>query len=411
MTSPFPGVWHAAFVRSPHPHALIRGVDKSAALALPGVHAVLTLDDLAPVLVQRRMVRHSNSGMPLDKAWAFALADGEVSYVGEPVAMVVADNRYIAEDAAALVERRLRAAAVRRRRAQGAQDSPPMRRELDSNVVTTYKVAFGDADAAFAKAAHVFRQELWQHRGAAHSIEARGTLAEVRAADGGITVHASTQKAHDLAQTLTSLMDFDEGLRVVAPDIGGGFGAKLCVYSEDVAVVAAAKLLGRSIKWTEDRREYFTNAVHERDQYWALEIAVDADAQGARRARQAPARHRRLHAAGPEHPLQLGLDHERALRRAGALDRGHHRHDQQDAGVVGARRRLSAGGLRDGAAARSGRARDEARPRRGAAAQPHSAGEDAVPEAAEGALRHDHRVRQRRLSGLPGRGAGRRRLG
>ena len=154
-----------------------------------------------------------------------------------------------------------------------------MRRELASNVITTYKVAFGDVDAAFAKAAHVFKQELWQHRGAAHSIEARGLLAEVRAADGGITVHASTQKAHDLSQTLTALMDFDQGLRVVAPDIGGGFGAKLCVYSEDVAVVAAAKLLDRSIKWTEDRREYFTNAVHERDQYWQLEIAVDADAK------------------------------------------------------------------------------------------------------------------------------------
>jgi carbon-monoxide dehydrogenase large subunit len=134
-------------------------------------------------------------------------------------------------------------------------------------------------NAAFAKAANVFKQELWQHRGGAHSIEARGILAEVRAADGGITVYASTQKAHDLSQSLTALMDFDDGLRVVAPDIGGGFGAKLCVYSEDVAVVAAAKLTGRSIKWTEDRREYFTNAVHERDQYWQLEIAVDAQAK------------------------------------------------------------------------------------------------------------------------------------
>src|SRR6202008_652476 len=155
----------------------------------------------------------------------------------------------------------------------------PICRELKSNVVHTYKVAFGDADAAFAKAVHIFKLELWQHRGAAHSIEARGLLAEVRAADRGITVHASTQKAHDLSQSLTALMDFDHSLRVVAPDIGGGFGAKLCVYSEDVAVVAAAKLLGRSIKWTQDRREYFTNAVHERDQYWQLEIAVDADAK------------------------------------------------------------------------------------------------------------------------------------
>src|SRR4051794_1903059 len=273
-----PGVWHAAFLRSPHPHALIKSIDKDAALAVPGVHAVLTLDDFSGVMVNRRMVRHSNSGMPLDRCWAFALAPGEVSYVGEPVAIVIADSRYIAEDAAALVmvdyEPLPFAADVRT-----AKESAPVRRELNSNVITTYKVSFGDADAAFAKAAHVFKQQLWQHRGGAHSIEARGILAEVRSTDGGITVHASTQKAHDLNQSLTTLMDFDQGLRVVAPDIGGGFGAKLCVYSEDVAVVAAAKLLGHSIKWTEDRREYFTNAVHERDQYWQLEIAVDADAK------------------------------------------------------------------------------------------------------------------------------------
>jgi len=272
------GVWHAAFVRSPHPHALIRGVDKSAALALPGVRAVLTLDDLATVMTSRRMVRHSNSGLPLDKAWPFALADGEVCYVGEPVALILADHRYIAEDAAALVtvdyDTQAFVADVRK-----AMASPPIRRELTSNVITTYQVAFGDVGAAFAKAAHVFKQELWQHRGAAHSIEARGMLVEVRQADGGITVHSSTQKAHDLVQSLTTLMDFDQSLRVVAPDIGGGFGAKLCVYSEDVALVAAAKLLNQSLKWTEDRREYFTNAVHERDQYWSLEIAVDAQAK------------------------------------------------------------------------------------------------------------------------------------
>ena len=165
------------------------------------------------------MVRHSNSGMPLDKAWTYALAPGEACYVGEPVAIVVADDRYIAEDAAAQVAVDYEAlpfvADVRT-----AKDSAPIRRELSTNVITTYKVAFGDVDAAFAKAAHVFKQELWQHRGAAHSIEARGLLAELRQDDGGITVHASTQKAHDLQQTLTSLMDFDQSLRVVAPDIG-----------------------------------------------------------------------------------------------------------------------------------------------------------------------------------------------
>src|SRR5579883_548678 len=95
---------HAAFVRSPHPHALILAVRAAAAQALPGVFAVLTLDDLASAMARRRMVRTSNSGTPLDRCWAFALADGEVSYVGEPVAIVLAADRYVAEDAIARVE-------------------------------------------------------------------------------------------------------------------------------------------------------------------------------------------------------------------------------------------------------------------------------------------------------------------
>jgi aerobic carbon-monoxide dehydrogenase large subunit len=273
-----PDMLHVAFVRSPHPHAAIRGIGKDAALALPGVHAVFTLDDLATVMTSRRMMRRSNTGIPLDNAWPFALADVEVSYVGEAVAMVIADSRYLAEDAAALVDVDYEVLPFAGD-CRTAKDAAPVRRELKSNVVTTYKVGFGDIDAAFAKAAHVFRQDLWQHRGSGHSIETRGVVTEWRAADGGITVHASTQKAHDLQQTLTSLMDFDESLRVVAPDIGGGFGPKLCVYSEDVAVVAATRLTGRSLKWIEDRREYFTNAIHERDQYWTLEVAVSAEAK------------------------------------------------------------------------------------------------------------------------------------
>jgi carbon-monoxide dehydrogenase large subunit len=273
-----PGLLHAAFVRSPHPHALVRGVDAAASRALAGVHAVLTLDDLAPVMARRRMLRHSNSGTPLDRLWSFALADGEVSYVGETVAIVVADDRYAAEDAAAQVEVDYEPLpAVADCRQAAAPSAPAVRRELNSNIVSTFKVAYGDAAAAFAKAAHVFHEELWQHRGAAHPIEGRGLIAEVRSDGGGMTVWASTQKAHDLFQALTSLLDFDESrLRVATPDVGGGFGPKLCVYPEDIAVVAAAKLIGRSIKWVEDRREHFTNAAQERDQYWSVDIAVDA---------------------------------------------------------------------------------------------------------------------------------------
>src|SRR3954467_3931752 len=97
-----PGVLHAAFVRSPLAHALVQNISTEAAAGLPGVHAVFTLDDLAPVMAQRRMLRVSHSGTALEKAWPYALADREVSYVGEAVALVVADNRYLAEDAAAL---------------------------------------------------------------------------------------------------------------------------------------------------------------------------------------------------------------------------------------------------------------------------------------------------------------------
>ncbi len=254
------GVWHAAFVRSPHPHAAVRRIDAETACALPGVHAVLTLDDLAPVLAKRRMLRHSNSGAPLDRYWSFALADGEASYVGEAVAMVLAENRYVAEDAAAMVAVDYDVlASVADARAAIERAAPAVRRELNSNIAAAYKIAYGDVEAAFAGAAHVFHEELWQHRGGAHPIEGRGILAEWR--DGTMTVWASTQKAHDLFQSLTALLDFDESrLRVATPDVGGGFGPKLCVYPEDIAVVAAAKLVERPVKWIEDRREHFTNA-------------------------------------------------------------------------------------------------------------------------------------------------------
>jgi len=275
------GLLHAAFVRSPHPHARIRGIASDAAAALPGVHAVLALDDLAPVLAQRRMTRRAHSGNPLDNFWPFALADREVSYVGEPVALVMAESRYVAEDAATLVEVDYETMpAISDCRAAARPGAPRVRSEIVSNIIASYKVSYGDVATAFASARHVFATDLWQHRGAGHPIEGRGILAEWHAADETITAWASTQKAHDLLNTLNACVRLDDNrLRVATPDVGGGFGPKLCVYSEDVAVTAAARLLRRSVKWIEDRREHFTNAVQERDQYWQLEVAVDGDAR------------------------------------------------------------------------------------------------------------------------------------
>ena len=275
-----PGLLHVAFVRSPHAHALIRGVEGRTARALPGVHAVLTLDDLGAVLARRRMTAGPTSKRA-DHIVPFVLASGEACFVGEPVALVVAESRYVAEDAASLVAVDYEVLpAVADCRMAAAAGAPPVRREAPSNVVSSYRVGYGDVDTTFANAPHVFREELSQHRGSGHPIEGRGIVVDVRAADDTLTVWASTQKAHDLFNKLTELLGLDETkLRVATPDVGGGFGPKLIVYQEDVAVTAAAKLLRRSLKWTEDRREHFLAAIQERDQFWSMEIAVDGEAR------------------------------------------------------------------------------------------------------------------------------------
>ncbi len=378
------GVLVAAFVRSPHPHALIRSIDTSAARALPGVVAVLTLDDLAPVLKQRRMMRTSNSGTKLDQSWPFALADGEVSFVGEPVAIVVAEDRYVAEDAAALV-------AVDYDVLPAATDcrierAPPVRRELAINRVIAYKVAYGDAEAAFAKAAHVVHEDLWIHRGAAHSMEGRAILAQI--SDRETVVWASTQKAHDLRTAFADYIDLDESrLRVATPDVGGGFGPKLCVYPEDVAVVAAATLAAPFGQMDRGPPRAFHQCGAR-----ARPILVDRACRGcrrarARRARPPHSRHRRLCAAGREYPVQFRDHAHRPLYGAGAgHGRGRDPH-QQGAGVIGARRRLSAGGVRDGTHDRPAGAQAETRPRRIAPPQSDPGGKDAVSETAESAFR------------------------
>ena len=276
-----PGALHAAFVRSPHAHARIGRIDAAAARAAPGVHAVLTLADLAPVLALPRMAAGPRSGKRADHLIPFVLARDEACFVGEPLALVLAASRYQAEDAAALVEVEYEPLpAVADCRAAAESGAPRARTEAPSNVVSTYSVGYGDVAAVFAAAPHVYRDVLWQHRGAGHPIEGRGIVVDYRASDDTLTVWASTQKAHDLFQRLAEILGHDENrLRVATPDVGGGFGPKLIVYQEDVAAAAAAKLLRRPVKWIEDRREHFLGAIQERDQYWTMEIAVDADAR------------------------------------------------------------------------------------------------------------------------------------
>ncbi len=275
-----PGALHVAFVRSPHAHASVHGIDAAPARNLPGVVAVLSLDGLRPVLAEARLPRNPQASRQPPGSTPFVLAEREVAFVGEPVALVAAGSRAVAEDAAALVtvDYRVLPAIADCRRAVEA-GAPKARLELQGNVLATFSVAYGDIDAAFRGAARTVSCDLHQHRGAGHPIEPRGIAVEIQAGDA-LTVWASTQLAHDLRDAIANVLGLDENrLRVATPDVGGGFGPKYCVYQEEVAVAAAAWLLRRPLVWIEDRREHFLSAIQERDQYWSMAMALDDGAR------------------------------------------------------------------------------------------------------------------------------------
>ena len=273
-----PAMLQAAFVRSPFAHAGVKGINTEAALACPGVHAVLTMDDIRPHLINERLVVGMPSPSYKQNRDRPALAYDEVAYVGEPVAVVVAENRYIAEDAATRVDvdyDPLPASAdCRDAMAPGA---PVAHRDADHNLLAEFNMDYGDVSGAFAAAAHVFAESLWIHRGGSHSLECRGCVASFDCAADEVTLWSSTQMPHSFRTTFTDMTGHDENqLRVITPDVGGGFGPKLVVYQEDIVLTLATRMINRPIKWVEDRREHFVATTLERDQYWEAEIAVDS---------------------------------------------------------------------------------------------------------------------------------------
>ncbi len=275
-----PNMLHAAFVRAHHAHARLRRIDATAALALPGVHAIFTAIDMTPAMRASRMpvlVPIPFAKFPLTQ---FALAVDEVCYVGEPIAIVIADTRYVAEDAAAAVEidYEILPAAADCRDAV-TPGAPLAHLSTPDNKAAMFKVGYGDVGTAFRTAAHVVKEELWHHRGCGHSLEGRAVLADA-GRDGRLTVWSSTQTPHLAKRSLAEMLARDpESIRVIAPDVGGGFGPKAIFYAEEAVVAQAALLLGRPVKWTEDRREHFLSTTQERDQHWSIELALDADAK------------------------------------------------------------------------------------------------------------------------------------
>jgi carbon-monoxide dehydrogenase large subunit len=272
-----PGMLHVAFVRSPHAHAAILGIDPSGALAMPGVHAVLTLADLAPHLTDTRLVVAMPSPSYRQQLHRPVLADREVVHVGEPIAAVLADSRYLAEDAAAMVDVDYDVLPVVADCVAALDPgSPTAHRDASSNLVAEMTVEYGDVAAAFAATPHRFRERLWIHRGGSHSMECRGLVAVHDGLEDRLTVWSSTQMPHAAHRLLCDIMGLGERqIRVVTPDVGGGFGPKLIFYPEDVVVAVAARLFGRPVKWIEDRREHFVATTQERDQYWDVELATD----------------------------------------------------------------------------------------------------------------------------------------
>lgn len=272
------GMLYAAFLRSPHAHARIRSIDVSRAMALPGVHAVLTAADLRKYVATDRLV----VALP-DKAYRQQrdrpiLAGEETVYVGEPIAIAIAETSYLAEDAVASIDvdfEPLPAAADCR---EALREGAPVAHADDTdNLIAAFVTAYGDVDAAFARAPHVFRDSFVTHRGCSVSIEARGCVAAVGTVDdGGLTFWSSTQTPLIAARLLSEVLGRDEeSIRVITPDVGGGFGPKLVFYAEEAAVAVAAIAIGKPVKWLEDRREHFIATTQERDQYWNAEIAVD----------------------------------------------------------------------------------------------------------------------------------------
>jgi carbon-monoxide dehydrogenase large subunit len=253
-----------AFVRSPHAHARLTAVDTAAARALPGVVAVVTADDLRGLA---RPLAPRLTGGGFTPTESPPLADGVVRFAGEAVAAVVAATPYVAADARELVHVAYEPlAALATAEAALAAGRVLFRRGW----------RHGDIDAVFAGAPIVLRERFTHGRLAAAPMEPRGVLADW---DGeALTVWASTQIPSVLRSTLATALALEETrIRVIAPDVGGAFGLKTHVFPEDVVVTALARLLGRPVKWIEERREQLTSACHAREQRMDVELAADAE--------------------------------------------------------------------------------------------------------------------------------------
>jgi aerobic carbon-monoxide dehydrogenase large subunit len=268
-----PGLAHLAVVRSPEPHGVLRGIDPSAAKAVPGVLAVLTAGDLPDL--HRALPASSPNHRPRP-----VLASGRVRYAGEPVAVVVAEDAYAAADAAELVALDIEplpgAGDVLAATSPGA---PALHDGVAGNLAGTARRSFGDAAAAFAAAEVVVSRRLRLARIAGAYLEPRAVTA-LWDEDGGLTLWSSTQSVYGVRDWLAALLDLPPArIRVLAEDVGGGFGAKGMPYAEEALVPAAARRLGRPVRWVGARSEDTATTAHSHGGVLDADLAATASGE------------------------------------------------------------------------------------------------------------------------------------
>src|SRR6058998_2356941 len=269
-----PGMLHVAVLRSPYPHAKIISIDTSAAKAMVGVTTVVTGEDLgerlqipaAPIVPGQKIPPHP------------VLARGAVHCVGVPVAAVVAQTRALAQDGANATEVEYEALPAVVNAEKALEPGAPLaREELDSNLCYIATKKGGDVDKAFAEAEHIVRMRIASPRLVAMAMEPRGIVAKPEPA-GDLTVWLSTQSPHRVRADLATAIGFPEHrIRVIAPDVGGGFGSKGLLYQEDALASHLALKLGRPVKWISTRSEDFVTTNQGRDQVMTSELALKRD--------------------------------------------------------------------------------------------------------------------------------------
>ena len=279
------GLLHVAFLRSPYAHAMIRAIRTERARAAPGVVAVFTFADLESWMKPLPLFGAPPPGLAaaiafeIRQAPQFALCRDRARYVGEIVAMVVAESRARAEDAAEAIEVEWEPRPVVTDMRQAAEPGTPLVHEAwGTNVGVGFTHAIGDVEAAFARADLVMSETFHIQRYVGMPLESRGAVAVWDRRDGTLTTWNSTQVSHFVQQGLAGALGLPHHkVRVIAPDLGGGFGTKASGYPEDHLVPIAAIVLNRPVKWVEDRREHMMSAAHARHQVHAISLAARRD--------------------------------------------------------------------------------------------------------------------------------------